>query len=225
MPSRSRFAVERKAAVRNAPGGRGAQHKEGVDALIIVDVQRDFLPGGALAVPGGDAVIEPLNGWLAAFSSRHLPVVLTRDWHPPNHSSFSAQGGPWPPHCVAASAGAEFAQTLHVPRDAQVLSKGTDIGGPGYSAFEGGTLATTLRSAGVTRVWVGGLATDYCVRATVLDAISERFTVYLLVDAIRAVDAQPGDGARAVDEMCARGAIIVDRGPSAMTEVVARTNG
>ena len=86
-------------------------------------------------------------------------------------------------------------------------------------------MATTLRSAGVTRVWVGGLATDYCVRATVLDAISERFTVYLLVDAIRAVDAQPGDGARAVDEMYARGAIIVDRGPSAMTEVVARTSG
>src|SRR3990167_7105549 len=133
------------------------------DALLIVDVQSDFLPGGSLAVPRGDEVVAVLNGYLAAFRNSGLPVVATRDWHPPDHCSFRQQGGPWPPHCVAGSEGAGFAPQLQLPTDATVISKATAQQSDAYSGFEGTELDRLLRQSGVRRLFVGGLATDYCV--------------------------------------------------------------
>ncbi len=180
------------------------------DALIVVDVQRDFLPGGALAVRDGERVIPVLNRCLDYFREARLTIVATRDWHPPDHCSFSAQGGSWPPHCVENSPGAEFAGQLELPRDALIISKATMSDKDAYSAFDGTDLDQHLRAAGVRRVFVGGLATDYCVLATVKDAARAGFCVYVLGDAVRAVDARPGDGDRALDTMRAAGAEIID---------------
>lgn len=179
------------------------------DALVIVDVQNDFLPGGALAVPRGDEVIAPLNACAAVFAPRHLPVFATRDWHPERHCSFREQGGPWPPHCIAGTPGAEFPRELRLPAGARVVSKGTRPGAEAYSAFQGTGLAGQLREVGVRRVVIGGLATDYCVRATALDALAAGFGVVVLADAVRAVELQPGDGQHALEELRARGAMIV----------------
>jgi len=178
------------------------------DALIVVDVQNDFLPGGALAVPRGDEVIAPLNAYLRQFEQRHLPVFVTRDWHPPRHCSFRDQGGPWPPHCIAGTPGAEFARGLRVPAGAQVVSKATGAQADAYSGFQGTDLAAQLRGLGVRRVVVGGLATDYCVRATVLDALAAGFGAVVLSDAVRAVELRPGDASQAVADMSAQGAQI-----------------
>jgi nicotinamidase/pyrazinamidase len=178
------------------------------DALLVIDVQRDFLPDGALPVPHGDAVVPVLNHCLREFALRGLPVYATRDWHPPNHCSFKAQGGPWPPHCVAGTPGAEMPSNLKMPAKAHVFSKATTPEKDAYSAFQGTDLLSHLRQNGCGRVFVGGLATDYCIKATVLDALSSGFFVVVLEDAIRAVDVQPGDGARAVAEMVARGAVV-----------------
>jgi nicotinamidase/pyrazinamidase len=176
------------------------------DALIVVDVQRDFLPGGALGVPAGDEVVEPLNHMIEVFERARLPVYYSRDWHPADHCSFKAQGGPWPPHCIAKSDGAAFAPKLRVSKDAIVISKATTADADAYSAFEGPTLAAHLIAGGVRRVFVGGLATDYCVRATVLDARKHGFEVELLGDAVRAVEVEAGDGRRALEEMLKQGA-------------------
>lgn len=180
-------------------------HPAAGDALLVVDVQADFLPGGALAVPRGDAVIAPLNRLLARFDALGLPIVATRDWHPPDHCSFRAQGGPWPPHCVAGSAGAAFAAGLALPASTRIVSKAMTAGRDAYSGFDGTGLAHTLATLGVHRVFVGGLATDYCVAATVRDARAQGFAVVLLADAVRAVDAQAGDGERALRQMRALG--------------------
>ena len=177
-----------------------------VDALIAVDVQNDFLPGGSLAVPEGDAVVPALNRYLAAFGARALPVFATRDWHPPKHCSFKAQGGIWPPHCVAATRGAEFARALALPQSAVVISKAAAPEADAYSGFGGTDLAARLRASGVTRLFIGGLATDYCVLNTVRDALAGGFEVLLLADAIRAVEVKAGDGARALEEMQRLGA-------------------
>ncbi|MGP1676858.1 MAG: isochorismatase family protein [Burkholderiales bacterium] len=176
------------------------------DALIAVDVQNDFLPGGSLAVPEGDAVVPALNRYLAAFSARSLPVFATRDWHPPNHCSFKAQGGIWPPHCVAATGGAGFASALTLPPTATKISKAATVETDAYSGFGGTDLAARLRADGATRLFIGGLATDYCVLNTVRDALAEGFEVLLLADAIRAVDVSAGDGERAQAEMQRLGA-------------------
>ncbi len=176
------------------------------DALLIVDVQNDFLPGGSLAVPDGDAVIAPLNHSIELFRRAGLPVFATRDWHPPDHCSFQARGGTWPPHCVAGSDGAAFAPDLQLPDDTVVISKATRPDKDAYSGFEDTDLAERLRAAGVKRLFVGGLATDYCVLNTVKDALQEGFEVVVLEDAIRAVNVQPDDGARAIAEMKQRGA-------------------
>ncbi len=180
------------------------------DALIVVDVQRDFLPGGSLAVRDGDRVIPVLNCYLRRFQAAGLPIVVTRDWHPPNHCSFAAQGGLWPPHCIQESRGAEFAEQLELPAKALLISKGTKPDRDAYSGFDGTKLEQRMRDAGVRRVFVGGLATDYCVLATVKDAASAGFEVLVLGDAIRAVDAEPGDGDRAMDAMTTAGAAIIE---------------
>jgi nicotinamidase/pyrazinamidase len=176
------------------------------DALIVVDVQKDFMPGGRLSVPRGDDVVAPLNRYLSAFQARRLPIYATRDWHPPNHCSFIAQGGPWPSHCVAESDGAAFAAPLALPADTIVISKATAPSRDAYSAFDGTELAAILHARNVRRVFVGGLATDYCVLSTVKDAIKNGFEVDLLEDAIRAVDLEPDDGAKALAEMRRLGA-------------------
>ncbi len=178
------------------------------DALIIVDVQNDFLPGGGLAVPGGDALIPVLNRCIARFVQAGLPIIATRDWHPANHCSFKARGGPWPPHCVTGTSGAEFPGTLELPADTPVISKATAPDKDAYSGFEGTGLESRLHTLGVTRLFVGGLATDYCVLNTVLDGLKLGFEVVLLTDAIQAVDVHPGDGARAIQEMQHKGAIL-----------------
>ena len=181
------------------------------DALIVVDVQNDFCPGGSLAVPGGDAVVPVLNAYMERAHAAGVPVFASRDWHPAHTLHFQAEGGPWPPHCVQGTHGAEFHPDLRLPEGATVVSKGMSERDEGYSAMEaltpeGRSLADILRERGVTRVYVGGLATDYCVRATVLDARKAGLDTYVLVDASRPVDVAPGDGERALKEMLAAGA-------------------
>jgi nicotinamidase/pyrazinamidase len=178
------------------------------DALLIVDVQRDFLPGGTLAVPEGGAVIPVLNRCIREFVFRGLPVFATRDWHPIDHCSFRSQGGPWPEHCVAGTPGAEIPQSLKLPDTAQVISKANSQEQDAYSGFQGTDLLARLRARGCCRVFVGGLATDYCVKWTVLDALSNDLAVVVLEDAIRPVDAKSGDGVRALADMVARGAAV-----------------
>ena len=176
------------------------------DALIMVDMQNDFLPGGVLAVPGGEKVILPLNRYIREFEQLGLPVFATRDWHPRSHCSFREQGGPWPSHCVAGTRGAEFHPQLRLPRGLHVISKATRPEAEAYSGFQGTNLAQRLRHMGCRRVFIGGLATEHCVRATVLDACAAGFAATVLTDAVRALDARPGDGERALSEMQAAGA-------------------
>jgi nicotinamidase/pyrazinamidase len=178
------------------------------DGLLIVDVQNDFCPGGALAVADGDAVVPVLNRWIEAARKAEVPVYASRDWHPPNHISFAEQGGPWPPHCVQDTAGAAFHPDLHLPDDAVVISKGQDPERDQYSAFDDTGLGQRLRDDGVQRVWVGGLAQDVCVRATVMEGAREGFHVHLIRPATRPVEAQAGDGDRALEDMQEAGAII-----------------
>ncbi len=175
-----------------------------MDALLVIDVQNDFCPGGALAVPGADAVIAPLN-WLMR---QHDLVLATRDRHPEDHSSFAEQGGPWPPHCVAGTPGAELHADLDQSAIDAIVDKGQGADDEGYSGFEGTELETLLRDRGVERVHIGGLALDYCVRATALDALRLGFPVTVHLAATRPVEAQEGDGARAVEELRRAGAEI-----------------
>lgn len=176
------------------------------DALIVVDVQNDFLPGGSLAVPMGDEVIPVLNRYLARFHAQHLHIYVTRDWHTPDHCSFKAQGGPWPPHCVAETPGAAFAADLQLTPETCVISKADTVQQDAYSGFEGTLLDEQLRAAGIRRLFVGGLATDYCVLNTVKDALHCGYETMLLTDAVRAVNVQPGDGRHAIEEMIRFGA-------------------
>ena len=180
-------------------------------ALLVVDVQRDFCPGGALAVADGDRVVPALNRCLAEAERRGMRVYASRDWHPPVTTHFKAYGGPWPPHCVQNTPGAQFHPDLRLPPSTVVITKGDDPRDHGYSAFEGHTadgrpLVDELRAHGIDHVVVGGLATDYCVRTTVLDAARAGLSVTLLKDAVAGIDVQAGDSARAFEEMCAAGA-------------------
>lgn len=178
------------------------------DALIVVDVQRDFCPGGALPVAGGDEIIPELNRWVEAAEQAGGQIVLSRDWHPPNHLSFPERGGAWPVHCVQETPGAEFHPELRVPQSAEIVSKGSHPDRENYSVFDGTGLADRLRERGVKRLWIGGLAQDVCVRATVLDGLQAGFEVHVLTLATRPVDVQPGDGRRALEEMRTAGAVI-----------------
>jgi nicotinamidase/pyrazinamidase len=175
------------------------------EALLVIDVQNDFTPGGALAVPQGDEVIAHINGLIA--SGRFARVYATRDWHTPDHGSFAPEG-PWPVHCVAGTPGAELHEALHRDGIDQVVDKGQDRGTEGYSAFDGTGLADALRDAGTDAVTVVGLATDYCVRATALDALREGFAVTVDSAATRPVDVEPGDGERALEEISAAGGTV-----------------
>ncbi|MBO0701475.1 MAG: nicotinamidase [Candidatus Dormibacteraeota bacterium] len=174
-------------------------------AFLIVDPQVDFCPGGALPVPGGDAIFRAVN----EVAGRAPLVVASRDWHPPHHVSFTERGGPWPPHCVQGTEGAEFHPALDRHPIAHVVSKGEDPNRDEYSDFQGTGLAEWLHEHGVESLVVGGLATDYCVRATVLDALGAGFPVTVLEDAVGAVDVRPGDGERALDEMREHGARVL----------------
>lgn len=176
------------------------------DALVIADVQLDFLPGGTLGVAGGDEIIGPANNAIECFRSRGLPVIVSRDWHPRGHCSFRDSGGPWPEHCVQNTPGAAFAPQFAVPADSIIISKGQLVDHEAYSAFEGTPLAAVLAQQQVNRLFVGGLTTDYCVLSTVLDARKLGFSVVVLDDAIRAVNAKPGDGDKALQRMREAGA-------------------
>jgi len=176
------------------------------DALIVIDMQNDFLPGGALAVADGDQVIGPLNQYIQAFRNKRLPIFASRDWHPADHGSFKQQGGPWPPHCVQDSAGAAFVDAIEFPPDMRVISTGYRPELEGYSAFEATDLDAQLKQAGANRLFVGGLATDYCVFHTVKEAREHGYDVWLLKDAVRAVNVQVDDGQNAIAEMIRLGA-------------------
>lgn len=193
--------------------------------LVVVDVQNDFCPGGALAVPGGDQVVPVLNRWAREFAGAGLPVAYTLDWHPSAHRSFLAHGGTWPAHCIQYTPGAAFHPGLDTlgldergcsSQDTAVFKKGFLPGREAYSGFDGRldgdpdrpSLGEWLASKGVTGIYVGGLATDYCVRATALDGLKRGFRVTVMKDGVRAVDVRPGDGQRALEEMVRSGAEI-----------------
>jgi nicotinamidase/pyrazinamidase len=172
-----------------------------MDALIIVDVQNDFCAGGALEVPHGNDVLAPINEL-----SREMPLVIaTRDWHPPDHASFAEQGGPWPVHCVRDTPGAQLHADLDTERIDAIVDAGRTRDAEGYSGFEDTNLEQLLRDGGAETVHVAGLALDYCVKATALDARRAGFDVVVHRDATRAVDVEPGDGERAVKELRAAG--------------------
>ncbi len=183
-------------------------------ALIVVDVQNDFCPDGALGISRGDEVVPVLNRYIEKFARAGRPVIATRDWHPEKTSHFQSGGGPWPAHCVQRTRGAEFHADLKLADGTIVVSKGTAPDEDSYSAFHGrdaaGTpLASLLTAAGVKTLYIGGLATDYCVKFTALDALRGGFGAVVLCDAIRGVDLKPGDSARALDEMRAAGAVLL----------------
>jgi nicotinamidase/pyrazinamidase len=178
-------------------------------ALIVVDVQNDFCPGGSLAVADGTAVVPPLNRLIKEFLDRGEPVFKTRDWHPDQTKHFQAYGGTWPVHCVQNTPGAEFHQDLIDDPRITIVSKGINESADGYSGFDGTNLAEILREQAVEEVWVGGLATDYCVKHTVLDALGAGFEVKALADAMRPVNVDPDDGEQAIEEMRKAGAEIV----------------
>ena len=175
------------------------------DALIVVDPQNDFCPGGSLAVPHGDDVFPIVNRIMPRF--RH--VLATQDWHPPEHRYFQTYGGPWPYHCLQGTPGAEFHPGLDTGPVQDVVRKGTNPELDGYSGFAGTDLADRLGRRGVQRVFVAGLATDYCVKATAIEAIGHGFEAYVLTDAIRPVEVQAGDGERALGAMAEAGAKLI----------------
>jgi nicotinamidase/pyrazinamidase len=178
-------------------------------ALIVVDVQNDFCPGGTLAVDHGDEVVPPLNQLIDKFLAEGKPVFKTRDWHPATTKHFAKYGGTWPVHCVQNTFGAEFHPQLRDDPRIRVVSKGlgdTDC----YSGFDETDLDQQLHKENVEEVLIGGLTTDYCVRTTAIDAAKKGFKVKVLKDAIRAVNLDPGDGDRAIEEMRKAGAEVVD---------------
>ncbi len=181
--------------------------------LLLVDVQNDFCPGGALAVVDGDKIVPILNRYMAIFASKEYPIVASRDWHPARTKHFKDFGGSWPVHCVQNTSGAAFHPLLRLPAHTVVVSKGMDPGHDSYSAFQafntqGRSLLEVLRGEGIQELFVGGLATDYCVKASVLDAL-KYFKVNILIDAIKGVNIRPDDSQRALEEMMNAGALEI----------------
>ena len=179
------------------------------NALVIVDVQNDFLPGGALPVPDGDEIIPILNRYIRLFHLQGLPIVASRDYHPARHCSFLSEGGSWPPHCIAGTTGAELASALQIPADVIMIDKAVHVEKDAYSVFQGTTLQARLQKLQVNTLSVGGLATNYCILHSVKDAEDLGYQVFLLTDAIRAVNLKPNDGDRALSTMIELGAIPV----------------
>lgn len=179
------------------------------DALIVIDLQNDFLSGGSLTIVESDHVIPIINRYIDQFQQCQLPIFMTRDWHPANHQSFITQGGPWPKHCVADSKGAEFSPDLQIPNTVHIISSGTQVDQDGYSGFENPGFKKQLDKLHLLRLFISGLATDYCVFNTVSDALQLAYQVFLLEDAIRAVNLQPEDGKNAKMEMQEKGAVII----------------
>lgn len=187
-------------------------------ALLIVDVQNDFLPGGALAVPHGDAIIPNINHHIARFHQEKCPIFASRDWHPAETKHFKAYGGAWPAHCVQDTPGARFHFELKLPRDCVIISKGMDPGKDSYSAFDAIDAAGTpfeqlLRDRGITILYIVGLATDYCVKATALDAERRGFKTIVFLDAIKGVDVRPGDSTHSIDVMAKAGIRFTEDSP------------
>ena len=178
-------------------------------AIIAVDIQNDFCPGGALPVPDGDAVVYSMNLYITKFSKMGLPVYFTRDWHPQNHISFKTNGGIWPEHCVQETYGAELHKKLLIPSRAVIISKGISPDNEGYSGFQGTDLDKRLKAKNIRQLFIGGLATDYCVKSTVLDALHAGFDVVFLSDASKGVDVNTGASEQAIDEMLREGAVKV----------------
>jgi nicotinamidase/pyrazinamidase len=198
----------------DAPLRSNAMEDRRPSALLVVDVQKDFCPGGALPVPDGDQVVQVLNQYIVDASARGWPVYASRDWHPPVTRHFQPYGGQWPPHCVQNTEGANFHPHLRLPAFTIVISKGQDPDTPGYSALQGHTPDGTLfledlRERRMEHLYVGGLATDYCVKHSVLDLLRAGLAVTVLGDAIAGVDVQPGDSARALADMRKAGADVV----------------
>ncbi len=188
-------------------------------ALIVVDVQRDFCPGGALPAPGGDRIVPAINAYLNEARDRGIAVYASRDWHPAVTSHFKAYGGQWPPHCVQGSTGAAFHPDLELPPSAIVISKGDDPARPGYSAFDGRTpdgepFLADLRRRQIDRLFIAGIATEYCVKETALDALRAGLGVTILTDAVAGIDASPGDADRALEELKRAGAELTSSGHS-----------
>ena len=180
-------------------------------ALLVVDLQYDFLPGGALGVPQADTIIPRVNRAIRVFQRRELPILFTRDWHPPATKHFKEYGGAWPPHCIQGTKGARFHRELDVPKHAIILSKGMDPEQDSYSGFQaytpqGRDLESVIHDLGIDEMFICGLATDYCVRATTLDGLRRGLTIRVLKDAIRGVDLKPGDSDMAIKEMRVHGA-------------------
>jgi nicotinamidase/pyrazinamidase len=179
------------------------------DALIVTDIQNDFLPGGSLPVKEGDQIVPVINEYLRVFKSVKAKIFASRDWHPANHMSFKAQGGPWPPHCIQNTEGAKFHYSLKLPEDVVIVSKATDPAKEAYSVFEGTGLIETLKTAEIQRLFVGGLTTDYCVKESVLQARKLGYPVIVLVDGTRGINVRPGDADKAMDEMIKNGALTI----------------
>ncbi|WP_457644211.1 bifunctional nicotinamidase/pyrazinamidase [Persephonella sp.] len=181
------------------------------DALIIVDMQNDFMPGGALPVPEGDKIVDSLNRYIDLFSQKGNPVYFTRDWHPEDHISFKDFGGVWPPHCIQNTKGAQFHPDLKIPSDNKfIISKGVSRDFDAYSGFQGTVLDDLLKERGVKRLFIGGVATDYCVLNTVLGGLNLGYQVFILGDGIKGVDVREGDSERALEVMKNRGAVVIN---------------
>lgn len=181
------------------------------DALLIADPQNDFFPGGALAVPKGDEILPIINEWIKAAEQSDAPIIFSRDWHPENHISFKAQGGPWPPHCVQNTFGAEFHPDLYKPKNFIITSKATKPNKEEYSAFEGHTqnnklLTEKLRELNVKRIWIAGLALDYCVYFSAIDAHKSGFEYHIILPGCRSIDKKTES--KAITDMKAQGAIL-----------------
>ncbi len=185
--------------------------------LLLVHLQNDFCPGGALAVPGGDAIIPLANACIQLFSDQGFSVIATRDWHPANHCSFKEQGGPWPLHCVQGSFGSQFHPELRVPPGTLIVSGATNPKKEAYSGFDGTSLEDRLEDVEAETLFVVGLATDYCVKQTVLDACQRGFRVVLLEDGVRGIDVKAGDSQEALQEMRTAGVIVASSGDLGLT--------
>lgn len=178
-------------------------------ALLIVDLQNDFCPGGTLAVPDGDKIVPVANDLIAVAMGRQMPIFVSRDWHPSNHCSFKEQGGPWPKHCVQSTKGAELHPNLKLPKNSVLISKGVEQDKDSYSAFGGTNLENLLREKKVRKIFIGGLALDYCVKATALDGQKLGFDIVVFQNATRAVNINPSDGWNAKAEMWDAGISII----------------